>query len=465
MVGTATNAPVGRESIRRLVFLWWLVVTVAAGMACLVFYSHRGWLVIRWDGFGYYAYLPSVFIDGDLDMKTPIAAGDAFLAGHPAGFAWTGLQPWCIDPNATAPLSIRHCEGPIVDKYPVGTAVMELPFFAVAHIATLVADPDRAKGYSTGYQVANIFASVFFLGLGAALALVVLLRRQRESAAVVATALAVFATSVFNYATVDGSFSQVYSFAAIASLLFLTLSYRATSDGKAECQKALLIGAVIGLVSIVRIPNALVGALPLAIFIERLLACRTRRTVLAEGVCVGGGFVAVFLIQAAYWHARTGHWLLNSYSLDDPGFNWLSPHLLDFAFGVRKGLFVWAPCLLLVIPGLVLLVRRDRTLGLAISAILLAHLYVCASWWNWWFGAGYGSRPSVDVMPLAAVPLAASIEWIGGRIGNKVVFAGAAALVLLNLFLTVSYWRSFVPVDETTIADLLALPARWSAGE
>jgi hypothetical protein len=175
----------------------------------------------------------------------------------------------------------------------------------------------------------------------------------------------------------------------------------------------------------------------------------------------GAALAAVVSLQMLYWHSRTGSWIINAFALNNEGFNWLSPHLMDFLFSIRKGLFVWAPCLLLIIPGAILLLRRDLILGAAISIILLLHTYINAGWWNWWFGASYGSRTFVDVMPLAAIPLAASMSFVSGRIAHGIAITLVVLFVTLNMFLTVSYWERFVPVDETTVGDLVALPSRW----
>ena len=37
--------------------------------------------------------------------------------------------------------------------------------------------------------------------------------------------------------------------------------------------------------------------------------------------------------------------------------------------------------------------------------------YLIASWWDWQFGASYGHRGFIDVLPLLAFGLAAVFEW------------------------------------------------------
>ena len=73
------------------------------------------------DGEAYYSYLPEYFLDGN----------------------------W------------EHFE-----KYPIGTAVCELPFFAVAHLLTLLTDSAAADGYTEMYDWSVGISGIFFYVLG-----------------------------------------------------------------------------------------------------------------------------------------------------------------------------------------------------------------------------------------------------------------------------------------------------------
>jgi hypothetical protein len=160
-----------------------------------------------------------------------------------------------------------------------------------------------------------------------------------------------------------------------------------------------------------------------------------------------------------YWHAVTGRFLLDPYQGEH--FNWLAPQIWNFLFSIRRGLFVWSPVVLIAAAGLPLLVRRDKPLGFAVCAVLALEVYICSSWWSWWFGDSFGSRPIADMAPLIALPLASSLEWIGGRTFRFVPAAIVTCLIGLNLFLMVSYWNELFPWDDVTATDLLRLPLNW----
>src|SRR5579885_1312571 len=81
---------------------------------------------IRSDGEGYYLYLPAVFIHHDLSMKwtQPLWGQSLQLVDHPdLANEWNGL--------------FAYKPGIYLDKYPVGLAMLWLPFFLAAHALTI----------------------------------------------------------------------------------------------------------------------------------------------------------------------------------------------------------------------------------------------------------------------------------------------------------------------------------------
>lgn len=161
----------------------------------------------------------------------------------------------------------------------------------------------------------------------------------------------------------------------------------------------------------------------------------------------------------AYWFAVTGHILLNSYQGEY--FDWTHPHLWEFLFSIRRGLFLWSPLLLLAVLGVPRLLRRDPWIGTAITAVLLLELYVCSSWWSWWFGMSFESRPVADMMPLVAFPLAHGLEVAGAKLGRRTCTLAVFGLILLNSILMLSFWKEFIPWYNPTLTDILRLPQRW----
>jgi hypothetical protein len=117
----------------------WLLLTFSILAVAAVEYVYGLQLnmpPIRSDGVGYQAYLPAFFIDHDLTFKTYGAR--LFNGTIPT---WTGIV-------------FTPAEGKYLDKYPIGTALLQCPFFFVADRAATAFGFERS-GMSLPYQIAN----------------------------------------------------------------------------------------------------------------------------------------------------------------------------------------------------------------------------------------------------------------------------------------------------------------------
>jgi hypothetical protein len=432
----------------RLPALFALFVFLVSCLSCIYIYS--GYCIkvgppIRADGFGYYAYLPAIFIDHDLTMKTALANRWTVVGDHPPPYNWDGISTY-------------KPTGKLLDRYTSGTALLQAPFFLVAHATALAF---RLPPYSLPYQIANVLSGIVFLTLGVFLLLRYLLARFPIRAAVLSVSAIVFGTNVFHYGTYDASFSHIYSFFLIGGLLTLLGSYRDRSARSASplALYCFSIGAIVGLIALTRVPNIIVGIIPLTFVCEKFYRTRNARALRWEVLAGLLGFVLVFSLQMAYWHAVTGRFFLNSYQVGY--FNWASPQVLSFLFSIRKGLFVWCPIAIVAVFGSLLLVRADKTFGLAICTVVVLEVYICSCWSQWWFGGGFGSRPFADMMPLLALPLAHALEWMNDRFGRLAPASMVGIFVSINLFLMYSFWCRLFPISNVTLAAMAELPIKW----
>jgi len=107
---------------------------------------------IRSDGWGYYLHLPAAFVYGDLHLSF-LKAGDLppDLARHRfASGNWQGLSP---------------TETGYRDKYALGPAVLQLPFFLGALVYAKWTLPS-VSGFEIPFQVANVLSAAFYFALG-----------------------------------------------------------------------------------------------------------------------------------------------------------------------------------------------------------------------------------------------------------------------------------------------------------
>ena len=402
---------------------------------------------IRADGYGYYAYLPSVFIDGDLSMKSPKEFRWTVVGNKPLPYEWDGIP-------------VYGPTGKYLDKYTIGTALLESPFFLAAYISAPLFHYS-GNGYSLPFQIAVQLSGISYLAAGAFFLFRYLLYCFRIGTALLSATAIVFATNAIHYGTYQAAYSHAYSFFLLSLLLLLTHCYRQAERSASRRISTLSasFGFLVGLIALTRVPNLISVLIPVSVVLEGYARDRNR-VLLAEQFLWGILSFAITLSpQLAYWYAVTGHLLVNSYLGET--FHWLDPQILPFLFSLRRGLFFWSPVVLLAVTGLPLLIRNNRWLGTAICLVLLLEIYVCASWWSWWYGSSFGSRPMVDMMPLLALPLACRIRWMEQRVACFAPIVAVSVLVLLNLFLMISVWRFYLPWDHVTIGDLARLPGRW----
>jgi hypothetical protein len=98
-----------------------LLVAVSGTIGIIVIYSlHLNYPPIRSDGVGYYLYLPAYFIYHDLSLQS--IAEEHFGGLIPE---WTGAYLW------------KDSQSYVI-KYPIGEAVLMMPFFIFACLTAFV---------------------------------------------------------------------------------------------------------------------------------------------------------------------------------------------------------------------------------------------------------------------------------------------------------------------------------------
>lgn len=413
------------------------IVTCAA-VLCLAGYvfvygTGRAAAPIRSDGFSYYVYLPSWFIfhDSTLAAVARDCCGGEFPA-YTAIIRWPGTRRW-------------------VNAHPIGVAIMQTPFFVVAHGLTKWTNLS-ADGFTLYYQHAAGLSGLFWVVCGLAVLRRCLLRHftDRVTAATLATIL--LGTNLYHYATFDSSYSHAYSFFLFAAFLDLTEKWHRARDQRG----AVLLGLVAGLIILTRHTNVLfVLCLPLfAVTGARSLSARLRQLrgdwrMLAVMAAVAALVVAP---QLVLYYQATGRPIVSSYG--SLGFNVGSPSIYGVLFGVQKGLFFWSPVLLLACAGLVWLWRSQHTARVFIAAtslFLVANTYVIASWWDWQFGGSFGHRGFTDALPVFAIGLAGFYTWSARRTATTIAAASTAGLaVALSVFQMLQYWNGVLPFSDTT---------------
>ena len=140
-------------------------------------WTHRK--IIEHDVIFYYGYLPATFIYHDWTFRFPDKPGFT-------GTVWSLPLP----------------NGNRVQKMTMGVAMLYAPFFGLAHLYTKVTG-GLADGYSLNYQIALIWAGVFYFILGLFFLRKILGQFIDDFAVSLVLITIGLGTNLLNYASVD----------------------------------------------------------------------------------------------------------------------------------------------------------------------------------------------------------------------------------------------------------------------
>jgi hypothetical protein len=361
----------------------------------------------------YYAYLPSLVLDGDLD----------FTNQYRVTQNWYRLGP--------TPL------GRPGNVFGIGPAVFALPAFVAGHALAAIAGA-RGDGFSRWETALVLWTSIPFT-LGAVWLAARLARRRVGSvlagAAGYAGALvAAIAGPLLYYAIRQPGYAHP------CAALFATLlveRWDASYDAPRTLRTWLVLGAAAGAAALARPQLALWALLLPAAAIDDLWrrgAASLGR--LAAGWAAGAAAAAlVFLPQLLAWKALYGAWYVVP---QGPGFlRWDDPAWSETLFSSRNGLFPWTPLYAPMALGVVVLARQGRRLPLALLLGLFGQALVNGATWDWWAGGSFGGRRFDSCYVVFAVGAAALIA-AGARVaarrgrvvGALVRLAGVAAVLV-----------------------------------
>jgi len=418
-----------------------LVFWFTAALLILAQFQDRRWKgleVFDWDPGGYYSYLPATFLYND--------------PGRVDSLGQLVQQRWPADrKHSIASLGIHRLpNGRYATKYPLGVAVGELPWFGGAHLfARLHGDPPN--GYSRPYQQAIMLAGLLYGILG--LWVLRKLLRRYYADAVVAWTLAGIAlgTNFFNYASYEAALAHAVLFLWQASLLYCTARWYASPRRR----WAAGIGLFLGLATLCRFTEALYVLIPLTWGLGSAAAWRQRPAVwrrhMGQLALAAGLGLALVSTQFFFWHAVSGHWVLDGYQGEV--FDFRHPHIMEALFGIQKGWFVYTPLIAVTLVAGLPRLRRYVPEALPATLVLLpVLLYLTFSWGQWGYGWTFSARPLVSIYPLLALSLAALLAAVlrPGALGGVAVRALVVGCIVLNLWQTWQYVGGILPGEGYT---------------
>lgn len=361
------------------------------------------------DKAGYYIYLPSTFIHGYYFTEEMGAIREEL---H--GF--------------------KYENGKMFTKYPMGVAILVLPFFLIAHIVAL-AGAGPANGFSAPYYEMTYFASVFYFLLGAIILYKFLRKRFSLPVTLVTLATLMLATNAFYYALREPLFSHIYSFFLFSLLLNLTERHWESPN----IRNFSLLAVVSALIFLVRPTNLII--LPVILFLGITSADHIRQRVKfifnPRSLLT---FIALFLLfilpQLIYWKFLSGSFLF--YSYEEEGFKyWNNPQIAKVLFSPNNGLLVYSPAYLLALAGMILMIVKKEADRWLVPAITLVLLYMVSSWHSFHFGCSFGQRSFVEFLALFSLPMAFLFKWLL-KLAYPVVASAAGLIIAYLVYVSIS---------------------------
>jgi hypothetical protein len=378
------------------------------------------------DSWGYYLYLPAIFIYDDLDnLKQSVGAR---LKYHHPGQKFD-LNTFDIGEAHKAPTGNR------INKYTTGVAIFQLPFFLLAHGIALAFNLP-ADGYSFIYIYMVHLACIFYALAGLLILRKVLLLYVSDLVCALTLLAITLGTNLYYFTVYNSGMAHTYLFMLYCFLIYFTSKWYRSFGWKS----IIGIGLAAGFITMMRPTEIICLFIPVLWgihsfkgFSERLGLFKQQYLKIAAGVFF---YILAGLPQLIYWKLLSGHFLYYSYT--EEGFNFLHPRILDGLFSFKNGWLTYTPLMYLALAGIFFL-RKKNPAFLPILFFLPLHIYIIYSWWCWNYINGLGSRPMVETYALLSIPLAYFLQFV---FSQKYRLAGAAVSIIglffiyLNLFNT-----------------------------
>ncbi len=409
------------KNIRSLVGCFLVSVSI---IGCRLIYSDYGTgerlNITTWDALGYYMYLPATFIYTDvtelswlpdIEKKYKVQGGELYQA--------------------------QRCKnGSYVFKYLGGVAIIQAPFFFLAHFIASCSGYD-ADGFSPPYQYCIAFGVIFWFIVSLFLLRHILLKYFDDNTVAIVFPLLVLASNCIQSVSVDTGMSHAPIFPLYVVVIYLTIKWHSNPSG----MLAFAVGYVIGLATISRPTEAIMLFIPLLWNTQTKSDAQVKWSQVQNHLphvafAVVGGFIGV-LPQLLYWKHATGSFVY------DVGSKWvfLNPYF-RVLFGWEKGWFIYTPVTLFFVLGLLFI--KKYPFAKSVWWFCTLNIYIILSWSDWKYGGSYATRALVQSYPVFAFGLAAFIYRALVSKLRWLFLIVACYLTVVNLFQVYQYNKTII---------------------
>jgi len=371
--------------------------------------------VLTYDAFGYYIYLPSIFIYDDYkELKWIDKIDDQYKV--------TGGKLYQAN---------KEKNENYVFKYFCGVSILQAPFFAMANSTAekLGFPPD---GFSMPYQIAIVFSSIFYFILGLIFLRKTLLSYFTDPIVSLIILSITIATNLIQYVGIDCGMTHSYLFFIYCIIIYLTNQVH-KSPSKLN---TFILGLFCGLAIITRPTEAICILIPILWRPSFDLMGKTKFEFIKSNLqflifpLIAG--TAMILIQITYWKISSGSFIY------DVGSKWvfLNP-FFRVLFGFEKGWFVYTPISIFFIWGLFKM--KDWPFNKSVLIFSILNIWIIISWFDWRYGGCYSARALSHSYPVFALGLGSLLQSLKQNNFINIFKVGLAAFIFLNVFQLFQY--------------------------
>lgn len=388
--------------------------------------------MLNGDTSGYYIHLVSTFINQDAGNYDHTLK--SFFNAFPQA-SYLENDPFWIKETDKGKKAI---------KYPIGVAIMEAPAFLLAHIYSKIDPNYESTGWTLPFLLAINLAQIIYISIAFYLLFLLLATFFETKISLVALLATALGTNLLFQASFL-TMAHTFQFFNVSLLIYLTNGFYKDPTKI----KAFRIGAIVGLITLCRIPELIAFLIPISwgiynkqTWIDRVHFFKRNYVLLLTAA------VAMFLIvfpQLAYWNYVSGKIIFNSY--EGEGFNFLNPHIFKGWFSYANGWLVYTPLMILGLMGVFFLQKKAPQVILPLILFVGINTYVHYSYYQWNYFPGIGSRPMIESYPLLVFGIAALLDRVWRDKTKKIlVLFSIILLVVFNLFKS---WQSYEGIIDT----------------